>query len=80
MNGILTIDLPRTYKKSQISKFEKTRQETEEITKEILVERKIQDFAAKGFIRLATGKRVKVEMPPKFPGKPLSEYLREIRE
>lgn len=51
----------------QIKKFDK------------VVKRRAQKFAKKGFIRLATGGKVEVKIPPKFPGKPLSEYLKEIR-
>ena len=47
---------------------------------DVLLQSKVQEFAKKGFIRLATGKKVEVKIPPKFPGKPLSEYLKEIRE
>ncbi len=46
---------------------------------EILLRLKVQDFVKKGFIRPAM-KKVVAEIPPKFPGKPLSEYLKEIRE
>lgn len=76
MNGTLTIDLAKTYKKKQVSEFESGRDEIEEI----LLQPKVQEFAEKGFIRLAAKKRVVAEIPPKFPGKPLSEYLKEIRE
>lgn len=47
--------------------------------KEMFMQIRIQQFAAKGFIRTAT-KRMRANLPPKFPGKPLSEYLKEIRE
>ena len=76
MSETLVIDLPRIYKEREIPEFEEGYQEIEKI----LVQIKLQELAAKRLIRLASGKRVKVEMPPEFPGKPLSEYLREIRE
>ncbi|MEO0302122.1 MAG: hypothetical protein ABIM98_09170 [candidate division WOR-3 bacterium] len=41
---------------------------------------KIQKLAKKGLIRIAKRKNIKWCTPPKFPGKPLSEYLKEIRE
>lgn len=49
-------------------------------TEETLYQKRIQELAKKGFVRLATGEKVEVKIPPRFPGKPLSEYLKEIRE
>jgi hypothetical protein len=37
-------------------------------------------LADEGYIKLASGDKVEVKIPPKFPGKSLSEYLNEIRE
>jgi len=41
---------------------------------------KTKELAEKGLIRLATDSKVEIDFPPKFPGKPLSQYLKEIRE
>jgi len=49
-------------------------------TEETLYQKRVQEFAKRGFVRLATGEKVEAKLPPKFPGKPLSEYLKEIRE
>lgn len=40
----------------------------------------IKELAEKGLLRLAINSKGEIEIPPKFPGKPLSEYLKEIRE
>lgn len=72
MNETLEIELTRIYRKEQIPEFEMGRVEVEEIIG-------LQEAIDRGFIRLAT-KKVPAVIPPKFPGKPLSEYLREIRE
>lgn len=45
-----------------------------------IAESKAQNLAKMGLIRLASGNKVEIALPPKFPGKPLSEYLKEIRE
>jgi len=55
-------------------------EELEEKNKDQIVESKARDLAKMGLIRLATGGKVEINLPPKFPGKPLSEYLKEIRE
>lgn len=41
---------------------------------------KIQKLAQKGFIRVATGEKAKVRIPPKLPGRPWREILKDIRE
>jgi hypothetical protein len=41
---------------------------------------KAKELAEKGLLRLATNSEVEIDIPPRFPGKPLSEYLKEIRE
>jgi hypothetical protein len=50
------------------------------IRKDNTVTSRAKVLAEKGIIRLATGGDVEIDIPPKFPGKPLSEYLKEIRE
>ena len=55
-------------------------EEIEEKYKDKIAESKARDLAKMGLIRLATGNKVEIVLPPKFPGKPLREYLREIRE
>ncbi len=52
----------------------------EEKYKDQTAESKARDLAKMGLLRLATGNKVEIILPPKFPGKPLSEYLKEIRE
>ncbi|MEW6607727.1 MAG: hypothetical protein AB1414_09805 [bacterium] len=81
MNEALTIELQKTYKEEkQISEFKRSFRETEDITKEIFYQSKLQELAEKGLIRLASGREVEVKIPPKIPGKPWSEILKEIRE
>lgn len=76
MSDELAIDLHKIYEPEKIPEFNKGCSEIEEI----LLQLRIQESVAKGLITLTSGKRVKIKNPPKFPGKPLSEYLREIRE
>lgn len=76
MSNELVIDLKKIYKKEMISEFNKGSSESEEI----LINLRIRESIVKGFIIPVSGKRVNIKTPPKFPGRPLSEYLREIRE
>jgi hypothetical protein len=46
---------------------------------ESMLRLRLQELVEKGFIRLAM-KSVPAKIPPKLPGKPLSEYLKEVRE
>lgn len=41
---------------------------------------RVEELASLGLIHLVSGEKVDVKMPPKFPGKSLSEYLKEIKE
>lgn len=75
MNIGLDVDLMKIYKKEQIPEFESGRSKIEEILGKI----RVQKLAARGFIRPASKKEMKWDMPPKFPGKPLSEYVKEIK-
>lgn len=40
---------------------------------------KLQELAARGLIRLASGSKITISLPPKFSGRPLSEYIKEGR-
>lgn len=80
MNGTVTADLSRIYKGKQIHGFEIGRYKAEGLTKEVLYQLKIRELAEKGLIGLASGEKVEVRIPPKLPGKPWSEILKEIRE
>lgn len=72
MNRGLTLELYKIYKEAQIPEFERSYWETEEIIR-------FQEFVAKGFIYPAT-KRIYWEIPPKLPGRPLSEYVKEVKQ
>jgi len=74
----LSVELSKIYKKEQIPEFEMGYHKIEEITKEISYQSRVRELAEKGFIRSAT-KKVHWDIPPKFPGKPLSEYVKEIK-
>lgn len=78
--SILTIDLPKIYKNEQIPEFEKGHHRMEELSKEMAFQLKVRDLAEKGLIKLASGEKVEIRIPPKLPGKPWSEILKEIRE
>jgi len=41
---------------------------------------RLQEWSARGFIRIASGKKVEISIPSKFPGQPLSEYLKDMRD
>jgi len=56
------------------------RHAAEKITQNISCFSKIYELAKKGYIKLATGKKVEIKVPPKIPGKPWSEILEEIRK
>ncbi len=72
------IKIPNTLKEFYRNRFYESRKKQFSLSN--VVESKLQELETKGFIYLAKGKKVKVELPPKFPGKPLSKYLEEIRE
>lgn len=80
MNETLMVNLQRIYKaKEEILEFEIGFRRVEELTAKIRYQSRIRELAERGFIRLAT-KKVHWDIPPKFPGKPLSEYVKEIKE
>jgi len=79
MNKALTIDLPRIYPNRMLPQVESEFETGFRETDELMLRLKLQELAEKGFIRLAT-KSIPAKIPPKLPGKPLSEYLKEIRE
>ncbi len=54
-------------------------EELKEKYKDKIAESKARDLAKMGLIRLATGNKVEIVLPPKFPGKPLSEYLSKFQ-
>lgn len=81
----LEIDLH--YQKEQICDFEEGYQKVEEIianiklsVKEVIANIKLQELASRGLIRPASGAKIEISLPPKFSGKPLSEYVKEGRE
>lgn len=57
--------------------YEKRRRKIDK-TKEL--QKKIFYLVKMGYIRLASRRKRKIKIPPKCPGRPLSEYLREIRD
>lgn len=75
-NNFMKLSFLLVFKVKIMAKVE----ELEEKNKDQIVESKARDLAKMGLIRLATGGKVEINLPPKFPGKPLSEYLKEIRE
>ncbi len=80
MSKVLYVDISKIYDEKQREEVEEGYHKFEDIYRRILYELKIQELAEKGFIRIAKRKNIKWCIPPKFPGKPLSEYLKEIRE
>ena len=76
MSKAIAPDIYKTYEKQQIDEFELAFRKTEEIIAYI----RLQEWSARGFIRIASGKKVKIGIPSKFPGKSLSEYLKDMRE
>jgi len=75
MKEAIPIDLTEIYSKEVLPEFDRGRKEIEGI----LLQIKLHDLEARGLIRLAS-KQVHWEMPPKFPGSPLSEYVKEIKQ
>jgi hypothetical protein len=80
MSATLAIDVSKIYRPERIAEFEAGCDEMLAAIQEVLMEEKLQELAAQGFIRLATKGLVHWDTPPRYAGKPLSEYVREIRE
>jgi hypothetical protein len=76
MSSEVELNIEKIYQKEQINDFERAFQETEETIASI----KLQELAARGLIRLASGLKIKISLPPEFSGRPLSEYIKEGRE
>jgi hypothetical protein len=80
MSATLAIDLSRIYRPERVAEFEAGCDEMRAAIKEVFFEERLQELAARGFIRLATKEPIQWDMPPKLGGRPLSEYVKEIRE
>jgi hypothetical protein len=74
------IDLVKIYERDKIPEFENAHFKIEKFIKNVFYQMKVQELANKGLIRPAKKGKKQWELPQKFPGKPLSEYLKEIRE
>lgn len=73
----LAIDLHQIYKnKEDEIEFKSSKEKIEML----LLEMRLKKFEAKGLMKLTTKEKVKLEIPPKLPGRPWSMILKEIRE
>jgi len=80
MSVTLAIDVSRIYRPERAAEFEAGCDEMQAAIKEVFLDERMQELAAQGFIRLATRESVQWDMPPKLGGRPLSEYVKEVRE
>ncbi len=76
-----TLEMPRGYNSEEIAEIRVGLKKLRAMNEPILLAAKMRQLAAEGRIRPASRRTaLPVKHPPTFPGKALSEYLKDVRE
>ena len=75
------IEIPRGFNAEQTEQIRRGFEILRGMNDPIWLAARMRRLAAEGRIKLASGGRARsVKQPPTFPGKSLSEYLKDVRE